>query len=633
MIGIFMVGQRANLFRKQVPLRDALRLGLGPRSRATTSRLNGVVVGNVLEVSLSGDPADRTVRVVYDVVRRWAPMLRKGTRASIKTRGLLGDKYIELEGGKADEPEVPDRRRDPGGARAPGIEKLLEGSGDLLTDLGGDRQVAQEHPRPHREGRGLPRRDHLQQRGERAARQQLQRRRCTRSTPSSRRSTAGKGLAGQAPHRREVRQARRATRSRARSGPSSRCSRRSTRACAPATGAIPALLSDPEGKKKIYALVDNLGLTAAGLVAGHREPREGQRRDPDPAARRAVRQGVHRRTCRASRSTSTRSARKLDDGQGTAGKLINDPSRLRRRQPPRRRRRRVGAAALADQGPAEGGHQEGVQRRGPTAQARRRATPTPRRSPAVKLLITGGAGFIGSHLADRRLARGRPGRRARRLQRLLRPGAQARATSPPHLGRPALPAGRGRHPRPRARRPPLRRGAVRRGHPPRGARGRAAVARRSRSSTRRSTASGRCTCSRRPSRTASPRFVFASSSSVYGINSKLPVLRGGPVDRPISPYATTKRAGELQSSTPTTSTACTAVCLRFFTVYGPRQRPEMAIARFIRCLEAGRADPVLRRRQLAARLHLHRRHRRRRRGGARAPRSASRSSTSAARTR
>ncbi len=134
MIGVFMIGQRANLFRKQVPLRDALRVGGRPRPGGNVVTLNGVVVGSVIEVNLSGDPADRTVRVVYDVVRRWAPMIRKGTRASIKTRGLLGDKYIELEGGQADEPEVPIGGEIPAAPGA-GLEKLLEGSGDLLTDL------------------------------------------------------------------------------------------------------------------------------------------------------------------------------------------------------------------------------------------------------------------------------------------------------------------------------------------------------------------------------------------------------------------------------------------------------------------------------------------------------------------
>jgi UDP-glucuronate 4-epimerase len=88
-----------------------------------------------------------------------------------------------------------------------------------------------------------------------------------------------------------------------------------------------------------------------------------------------------------------------------------------------------------------------------------------------------------------------------------------------------------------------------------------------------------------------PRFLFASSSSVYGINSKLPFAEEDPIDRPISPYATTKRAGELQVFNMHHLHGLPAVCLRFFTVYGPRQRPEMAIARCIRCLEEGAAIP------------------------------------------
>jgi UDP-glucuronate 4-epimerase len=76
-----------------------------------------------------------------------------------------------------------------------------------------------------------------------------------------------------------------------------------------------------------------------------------------------------------------------------------------------------------------------------------------------------------------------------------------------------------------------------------------------------------------------PLFVFASSSSVY------------PIDRPISPYATTKRAGELHVFTAHHLHELPAWSLRFFTVYGPRQRPEMAIARFIRSIEAGEAIP------------------------------------------
>jgi UDP-glucuronate 4-epimerase len=89
-----------------------------------------------------------------------------------------------------------------------------------------------------------------------------------------------------------------------------------------------------------------------------------------------------------------------------------------------------------------------------------------------------------------------------------------------------------------------------------------------------------------------PLFVFASSSSVYGINSKLPFSEEDPIDRPISPYATTKRAGELHMFTGHHLHGLPAWCLRFFTVYGPRQRPEMAIARFIRAIETGEPIPL-----------------------------------------
>ena len=133
MIGIFMVGQRAKLFSKKFPYETRFDSASGLVA-GNPVRLNGVTVGNVLEVILSPDPADRTVRVVYDVDRRAAPRLRKGTRATIKTIGLLGDKFVELEGGTAEEPEVEIGGMIPAAPGA-GIEKLLEGSGDLLADL------------------------------------------------------------------------------------------------------------------------------------------------------------------------------------------------------------------------------------------------------------------------------------------------------------------------------------------------------------------------------------------------------------------------------------------------------------------------------------------------------------------
>ena len=112
-------------------------------------------------------------------------------------------------------------------------------------------------------------------------------------------------------------------------------------------------------------------------------------------------------------------------------------------------------------------------------------------------------------------------------------------------------------------------------------------------------------------------FVFGSSSSVYGINEKVPFAEDDAVDRPISPYATTKRAGELLCYNYHHLYGFRAACLRFFTVYGPAQRPEMAIHKFTDLLATGQRGADVRRRRQPPRLHLRRRHRRRHRGGAR----------------
>lgn len=85
-------------------------------------------------------------------------------------------------------------------------------------------------------------------------------------------------------------------------------------------------------------------------------------------------------------------------------------------------------------------------------------------------------------------------------------------------------------------------------------------------------------------------FIFASSSSVYGINSKVPFREDDPIEKPVSPYATTKRSGELLVFNYSHLYALKATCLRFFTVYGPRQRPEMGIHNFTRRILAG--EPV-----------------------------------------
>jgi len=87
-------------------------------------------------------------------------------------------------------------------------------------------------------------------------------------------------------------------------------------------------------------------------------------------------------------------------------------------------------------------------------------------------------------------------------------------------------------------------------------------------------------------------FIFGSSSSVYGINSKVPFAEDDPIDRPISPYATTKRTGELICYNYHHLYGFKIACLRFFTVYGPAQRPEMAIHKFTDRLARGEAVPL-----------------------------------------
>jgi UDP-glucuronate 4-epimerase len=87
------------------------------------------------------------------------------------------------------------------------------------------------------------------------------------------------------------------------------------------------------------------------------------------------------------------------------------------------------------------------------------------------------------------------------------------------------------------------------------------------------------------------RFVFASSSSVYGNNDKVPFAETDSVDHPISPYASTKKAGELICYTYHHLYDINTACLRFFTVYGPRQRPDLAIYKFTRLISEGKKVP------------------------------------------
>jgi phospholipid/cholesterol/gamma-HCH transport system substrate-binding protein len=321
MIGIFMVGQRSHLFVKKFPYETRFDSASGLVA-GNPVRLNGVTVGNVLEVILSPDPADRTVRVVYDVDRRAAPRLRKGTRAAIKTIGLLGDKYVELEGGTAEEPEV-----EIGGAIPPapgaGIEKLLEGGGDLLPDLSEIARSLKNILGRTERGEGFL--GAITSKSEESTRLGNNLNATLTSLNSIlRKVESGQGLVGKLlidqKYGKET-------------GDSLQAAVRSAQnvfgkideGLRNNTGALPALLSDPEGKKKVYALMDNLAAATRSLsdVIGQLQTGNGTLavllRDEQFSKE-------FTGNLRSFSKSLDSIGRKLDSGQGTAGKLINDPA-------------------------------------------------------------------------------------------------------------------------------------------------------------------------------------------------------------------------------------------------------------------------------------------------------------------
>lgn len=86
-------------------------------------------------------------------------------------------------------------------------------------------------------------------------------------------------------------------------------------------------------------------------------------------------------------------------------------------------------------------------------------------------------------------------------------------------------------------------------------------------------------------------FIFGSSSSVYGNNKRIPFKESDQVDEPISPYAATKKAAELIGHVYHHLWNINIICLRFFTVYGERQRPDLAIHKFTKLIDSGKPIP------------------------------------------
>jgi len=208
----------------------------------------------------------------------------------------------------------------------------------------------------------------------------------------------------------------------------------------------------------------------------------------------------------------------------------------------------------------------------------------------MKVLVTGGAGFIGSHLVDRLLARGDHVVVVDDFNDFYDPEIK-RANVGPHLEDPAF----------RLFELDIRDGAAVAGVMGT-ARPDAVVHLAARAGVRPSIADpilyeetnclGTLNILEAVRGLGLRNFVFASSSSVYGVNSKVPFSEEDPITCPISPYASTKRAGELHCHAYSHLYGLPVTCLRFFTVYGERGRPDMAVAKFTARVWEGRPIEV-----------------------------------------
>jgi len=319
MIGVFMVGRRANLFKKKWPYQTHFDSASGLVT-GNGVRLNGVTVGNVLEINLSPQPGDQTVLVVYEVDRRVAPRLRTGTQASIKTIGLLGDKYVDLAGGTATQPQIPiggEIQAAPG----TGLDRLLEGSGDLMVDLSAIARSLKNILGRTEKGEGFlgaitsnsPESEKLGN-SFNAALHSI--------NSILKKVEEGKGLAGKLlideKYGRET-------------SASLSAAVRSVQlllgkieeGVRTGKGAIPALLADPEGKQKVFTLLDNLAVASQSLAHVTEKLEKGDGALPILLRDESFGRAFSNNLLEISKRLNS-IARKLDEGEGTAGKLIND---------------------------------------------------------------------------------------------------------------------------------------------------------------------------------------------------------------------------------------------------------------------------------------------------------------------
>jgi len=320
-VGIFMVGRRASLFTRKVDY----RIRFGSAAGLTTGnavRLAGVTVGNVTDVALSEKPGDSTVTVIVSIERKMTSRIRTDTTASIKTIGLLGDKYIELAGGSATAAEISPGGEIPAASEA-GIEKLLAGGEGLLGDLTEIARSLKVILGRTEKGQGLLGQLTSDSGESRQVgtnlNQTLRELSTTLAKINSGKSFAGKLLADEK-YGKETGQALQNA-----IGSASRVFGRLSDDLRDGKGALPALLEDPAGKKKVYGLLDNLSEAGVSLARVSNDLDRGKGLLPvllhDEKFAGEFRQRLNDFALHLDSISE-----KLDRGDGALGKFINDPA-------------------------------------------------------------------------------------------------------------------------------------------------------------------------------------------------------------------------------------------------------------------------------------------------------------------
>lgn len=322
MVFVFFIGSEQKIFARKneyfIHLPDAAGLAEG-----NPVKISGVTVGAVRDIYLPRDPKSRTVDITLTVDRKYGDRIRTDSRVRLKKLGLLsGDSYVDISAGtpKFDvlEPESTILA-----ARQTNVDQLLSSGEDLVDNLVQISYSMKNILGRVDRGEGLI--------GELTTAPETKQRITDTVLTTLNKTNAmlshvesGKGLLGRLVY--DDAYAQQLTASISSTADSLRVvSANVQKSFESGQGAIPALLADPEGKKRVYDLVDNLRMTSANLAAVSTEMKNGQGIVPRLMTDKAYADQALTQFNQLAANLNT-TVMKINNGEGTAGKILSDPS-------------------------------------------------------------------------------------------------------------------------------------------------------------------------------------------------------------------------------------------------------------------------------------------------------------------